>query len=50
MAHRNPTDIPKNMEVGIFIRLSAENVPFEARPMKEVNKTITTLHQQKLQP
>ena len=41
MAHRNPTDIPKNMEVGIFIRLSAENVPFEARPMKEVNKTIT---------
>ena len=41
MAHKNPINIPKKMEVGIFIRLSIENVPFEASPMKEVNKTIT---------
>jgi len=41
MAHKNPTDIPKKMEVGIFIRLSIENEPVEASPMKEVNKTIT---------
>ena len=41
MAHKNPTDIPKKMEVGIFIRLSIENEPVEASPMKEVNRTIT---------